>query len=556
MARRQKSKLSSNALLKVPAINSEKVYLFLRVLVAVVFAIFLFQDRSFITLFLNGSNDESYFLPFFFLFICYLIPCIYALFKSFESNVLKQSAILFFIALMPRLFFLFYVDFHPTSDFWYYFRFGRDVLAGRAFYYPGYPIIGMMGLQNAAIMSIFSTHIFGFQLAHIFMSCFSCVMLFVILKSWDKRVAVVSAFLFAIYPASVLASVATTNRNSALLFMLLSIFFIQKMLATLDSANIRQPLWYVLIATVFFMISHFFHISGIIILASFGLYLALYCVNRKQFVKRLLLLYMVPVAAYAILPSFLISVTYNIGIIQSKESLSNSMHLAVGTSYPTGCLDSFRRRNLIYNPHILDWRRIEIDGHPVASWSLDRAVQRRIFNEVTISNLRDMGFSGTIRLLRNKFQSAWIGGCSYVYIFPWHVSLLQLDRMANEGLLSTERYQYREKLRMRIIPGLTNLDIVFTQFIYILSIVGIALRRKIEDESPTNIFTFVLGGWILKNAISQQQSRYRFLGMPTFMIFAAIGIVCLYDLYKRYNSKDSSTNVSNIKKNKGIIKVK
>ena len=518
-------------------INSEDIYFFLRICVAAFFGLFLVLDRSFINLFLNGRHDQSYFLPFFFFFVCLMVLYAYILYKEFNSQSAKICAVLFALALLPRLFFLFYIDYIPVSDFLRYFEYGNNVLIGEPSDYPGIPIFGVLAMQNAFLMLFFSSTLFGFQLSHILLGCVSCFMLYLILKQWDKRVAIISGFLFAVFPTAVLASVMTTNRNSALTFMLLSIYFFQKALTNLENPKLNHFLKYAFLSSIFFMISHFFHPSGIIVLISYGLFLVLYCFRQERFNKRLILLFCSHLLLFVMLPPLLINFTYNRGIITERYTYTMFKQLAIGTSYPTGNLSSVRGsyENI---DSIINLRTAYIDGEPTLIRSLDRRTQREVYMVLVNHNLSELGVEGIVRLLRNKINTTWMVHDSYVNSLPWSGYLARLDRWYNEGLLTMELDRHRQNLRTRIIPGLANLNTAFTQWIYILSIIGIVLRRKIEKEAPPHIFMFILGGWMLLSAVLQQQPRYRFFGMPMFIIFAAMGIVCVYDFWKTSQNKN------------------
>ena len=555
--RKQKNKQSKGISLLKTKLNPESIYFYMRLCVAVLFGAFLLYDRSFINLLINARTDSSYFLPFFFLYIIFLIPCIYVLYKEFNSHSVKLCVILFFIAFLPRLFFLFYIDYIPFSDFLRYFTFGRNVLAGEVVHYCGFPIFGLMGIQNAVIMSVFSTHLIGFQLAHILFGCISCILLYVIFKDWDKRVAVISGFLLAIYPTAIFASVVTGNRNSALVFMLFSILFLQKALSYLEHAKLRYSLMHIFVSTCFLMVSHFFHNSGVIVLISFGLFLVFYSYKTLSLVKRAAILFSVPLVVFVALPPILISLTYEYGIIDCRHRKSILDVVASGTDYPHGTgwhaylKPSYIESRLLRNqeelfPDIQELfpffhrgqvHLVEIDGVIVPIWYLEDDVQRRVFSEIITLNLREMGLSGTLRLFRNKMDYIWIGEATdYIWI-AWGGYLRRLDSWEREGSLTVELYERRDLLRARIIPGMSNLDLVFTQWIYILSIIGILLRRKIDVKSPYNIFTIILGGWVAFTLIVVAVTRYRFNAMIFFMVFAAIGIVCLYDFWKSYDSK-------------------
>ena len=482
-----------------------KIYFLLKIILAAFLLTGIIINPAIFTIF--SANRDGLFLPFLWCYVVMLVAYYYLMKKtiSLERNFEICLALLF-MALLPRLVALAYFEYVPTYDFLRYFRFGQYVLEGNfpiRYISEHYrqPVFAGLAMLQGVLMYFFSSTLLGLQLANIFMVSFSCVLIYSIIQRYNKAVGGVAAYLYVVYPAGILSPLVTSNQHGALLFVLLSIYFIQKGLAL----NNKKAFMFISISAICVLISHFFHQSAPIVLVSLTLFLLLNSIGNKNFLFRRA----IPIIAVFLLifgfgQNVVLDIAYNRGIMEVREPTRHMLFkVYLGTSF-------YSRGG---------WYRYD-DQH---FRHLPRQVQRDYYLEMIRNNLTGVSFRDVASLARTKVSIAWFTGSSYICCWLPHGLYTQLQEQGRD----------EERLSLKAVTqALAQVDMLFTHIVYLFCIIYLVFAKKIESNNVLNIFLFIAGGWILFLVFTEVQSRYRYPAMPTFMIFAAFGLVYFYDFIK------------------------
>ncbi len=196
---------------------------------------FLIYDGGLLSIFEDdGTKGNFYSLLWLYLALC-IIYCFIG--KKFISKMRSDLGIaisIFLLTAMPRLILLSKQIYIPTKDFDRYLNFGIDMYNGNyaavadQIAVHSMPGMGGLAIWNGIIAKLFSPTLFGFQIANVVMVSLIAVLLYLLLKSYNKNVAIIAALLFALYPSSIVSTQITTNPHGAILLFLLAILCYQK----------------------------------------------------------------------------------------------------------------------------------------------------------------------------------------------------------------------------------------------------------------------------------------------------------------------------------------
>lgn len=499
-------------------------------ILSLIIVVFIAYDPQFLKyLFVNGST-KGLFLPFWFGFIFMLgiYVFVYTKIKKYDRNW-KIAFAIFALAVIPRLSTLFIgygIDFPyiPDNDFAEYVKYGQNM------YYGNYeavankvsnkfhlPTHGGMAIFFGLISHIFSPTVIGFQTANIIITSLICVAIFYLAKDYNKNVAIIASLLYAVYPSNIISTQITTNHHGATLMFLIALIFFKKYFLKMTDDDYKS-LKYVFAGTVFIVISNFIHPSGIVIILSViftfiiiiinTIYKEGFKLNRRM--KVTILAIAIVAGGSSALTEIGKSYCYNHGIIESKEGAPFLFMAVLGLNAETGGGTNSSEIEYLSN--------LPEDEKTKACLDI-------IFNERLKQPPKDLA-----KLIGNKVGSTWFTRDSY---FGWYsrVVLQQLQDQIDENPENTTLVTQKQNFEL-IRFALEHVDVVFTNIIYVFTVIGFLFRLKKKDEKESdiyllNVMVLIILGWIGVVVLSETQPRYRYQSMPEFMVFASIGIYML-----------------------------
>jgi len=485
----------------------------IRVMLAVFLLAFLFYDQSFFKAFVFGTDvlHKEFFTVFSVLFVSCLLLYIIIAFKIKKYSTPTICVIIFILAMLPRFVLMLGQFYIPASDFKNYFSFGQNI------YYKRYDLVASvidlyqmpkmcgLALLNGLIAYIFSPSLNGFITANILMTSSICVMLFALLKSINKTAGVVAGLLYAIYPSSIISSQITTNHHGALLFLLIAVYVYQKSLAYIS----YKRYWiYVVLSALCVVISNFYHQSAIILLIALLIYLLANIIARKEHrsnIVKMILSFVLIACIFIFGTDAVVNICYKHGAINSQNEISILFKFAMGTD-----IDSSGMYNDKYESY--EYRIMSPENQRDAYW------------EAIKENIKKADTKQLLSLFADKTHTAWFKLDSY--IAGWYRNAQSDDyaRKKNEGSLTRELILLINKEGFAIYEA-AHVDMLYIQWIYLFAAIGLMIKRKIPLKSSVNILLFVSIGWIIFIALTEMQTRYRYIAMPAFFMLSAIGIV-------------------------------
>ena len=194
------------------------------------------SKNSFYKLLLNGTESTLYeiIIPITILYMLLAFVLFLILKKLYDYGTYKDRVrniciYIFFISFILRFIVINMGFYIPINDFSRYYELGINA------YYGNYneissivssyhiPTFGGLALINGFIMRIFSTSVYGMQIANCIINSLSCVILFIIFKDKDIKIGAIAGFLYALYPANIFSTTVTTNTHGSILFNLLAV---------------------------------------------------------------------------------------------------------------------------------------------------------------------------------------------------------------------------------------------------------------------------------------------------------------------------------------------
>ena len=485
----------------------------IRLILAVFLLAFLFNDRSFDKIYFFGSEvlHKEFFTVFSVLFISCFILYIIIAFKIMKYNTPAICVVIFILALLPRFLLMAGQLYTPTSDFKNYLSFGENILFRRydivAAIINSYQMPKMCGLAllNGAIAYIFTPSLNGFITANILMTSLICVMIFLLVKNINKNAGVIAGVLYAIYPSSIISSQITTNHHGALLFMLIAVYVYQKGLVHINN---KRCWLYVVLSAICIVISNSFHQSMIILLISLFIYLLaniIACKDSRLNIIKMILSFVFIVIIFIYGTDSIVKLCYKYGIIKSQDEISILFKFAMGTDIES---------NGMYND--------KYGSHEYKNMSQKN--QRHTLLEAIKENFKKVDIKQFLYLLVDKTHTAWFTPDSYIVCWYRDAESIIFSKIINEGLLTYELALHMNKESFAIYEA-AHLDMLYVQWIYLFGAIGLFIKRKIPINSSINILLFISIGWIIYIALTEMQTRYRYIAMPAFFMLSAVGIV-------------------------------
>lgn len=457
------------------------------------------------------------------LFGALLLGCVF-LAQRFETlGVVQTAALIFSLALIPRILFGFTFTGEQISDFGVYQQLGQAVVWGHPQFVADvvkqYQIREFAGLAvlNGLLGQIFSATTEGYQLASAVMTSFICVAVWLLGSQISRRVGYLAALMYCFYPASLVNTQLLTNQHCATLFGLLSIFVLYQAVKT--EGGFVKTLSLGALSSLLLTASHLCHPSSITTRIAFVCYLVVLCIagwRQKKRLLRLIALLLCVVLVFTGALTLCLSILEQCGYLyEGQQNGTVLSHIVVGLNPETKGAYSKE-----------DYAAIAaVPAEEQGAFAL------RIIKE----RLSDVGTAA--KTLLGKTISIWVKTDN---------SFIFYEDMLKAAANQTESPARIERL-IGLNSGLEFFDALYLTFVFAFAAVGIWLREKRKPLDITDLFVWVLLGWIGAQMLNEAQSRYRYFAMPFVMIFAAIGISRLLECRKAKRMPDKEAKPSSLR---------
>lgn len=415
------------------------------------------------------------------LWLAWAALCFIALRKIGDAK--WAAAAVFALALLPRLSLAFVQTYTPTSDFLSYWQMGQAFLRGdkaliaavvdnsRAYEFAG------IGVWEGFMQFVSGQTALGYQLLQCVITSGTAVLIYLLGSRMDRRVGLIAALLYALYPSNLAFSQVFTNQHLATFLALSAVLVFLK---AMDETALRKSVLLGALAGALLLFSHYEHPSSIVTRAAFVVFAALLCFDlRGQWLRVLcalaacLLLFS---AGNALLGRLLLTQGYRLET--TRGSVLKEGVLTGLTGETDGLLDSAIR----------DEYRALTDAEQSA------AIMEKLLHPAELA-----------KLFARKALKLW-GAMDSSFVFYTH----ETNGTETASAVS---------------ESLGALDVPFVAAVYLLSALGLVFNRK--ARGALRLPMLITAGWIGVYLIYEIQMRYRYYAMPLLMIFAAAGLVWL-----------------------------
>ena len=402
-------------------------------------------------------------------------------------------AILFLLALTPRLALALLQPYTPTNDFMCYWEMGEALLQGdpsvTAHYVNHFLILEYAGLGvvSAAMQLISGGTMMGFQILLTLITSINTVLIYQIGKSFHSHVGIIAAFIYALYPSNIVMTQVFTNQHMATMLALLSLLVYLK---GFQSRTICRAGLHGGAAGVLLLCSQYAHPSSLVTRIAFAVFAILLCIELSSNRKRVAITLCVLIACL-LLYSFGLYMTDKILLYYSLRDTGAvqyriTTYLLVGLNHETdGLLDETAKY----------YYMIMTPQQALAE------IWRRIRNPIKLFGL-----------FVRKASRMWGSMDTSFYFYTDYINNTPFQHM--------------------IASALGALDGLYTTAAYLLTAAGLFFAR--DKIRPLALPLIILTGWLSIYLFTEIQPRYRYYGMMFVTIFAAVGV---YTLWQRYRMK-------------------
>ena len=411
------------------------------------------------------------------------------------------TAIIFLLALAPRLTLALLHPYTPTNDFAFYWDMGAALIQGDpsviAHYVNHFHILEYagLGIVSAAMQCISGGTLIGFQILLTLITSINTVLIYQIGKRFHRHVGLIAAFLYALYPSNIVMTQVFTNQHMAVLLALLSLLTYLK---GFRSRTISHAIVQGGIAGILLLFSHYAHPSSLVSRVAFAVYALLLCVelsrNRQQVIRTLCVLIaclLIFSVGFHIADQVMLSYKLR---SETTEQYHVTTYMLVGLDHTTdGLLDEIEKyRYMMMTPQEA-WTEV---------WS-------RVKDPIKLGGL----------LIRKAFRM-WGSMDTSFYFYTDYTNNTPFQHM--------------------VASAFGALDGLFTVASYLLAAIGLFLSRN--KMRPLALPLIVLTGWFSIYLFSEIQPRYRYYGMIFVIIFAAVGCHLLWQRYMEKRRTQHSTD--------------
>lgn len=417
------------------------------------------------------------------------------------NNLIWIAIVLFSIALIPRLAVMFLYEYVPTNDFKNYVNFGnafiKDGIAGMTQAISTYsmPEMGGLVILYGLISFLFNGSILGYVLTNCFLTSFITLCVFYIGNEYKKEVGIIGALLFAAYPMNIISAQITTNHHGAILFTLLALCLFDKQCKT--NGNFKKLL-YAGLCGLSLTISNFWHASIIIPVLAICGYGIIRCMHKFENKRKILLSFLDlcrAIILFFIINSACLLLITNLTGLKVNTNFWSKIYVGINKdTRGTYNLDDYQEFANLNSKECISLITERLDTY-------------------SLEELAD--------LLKDKMNIIWFGGDSYSDFYIESIALEYYDKSKKNELSDQENTKYLKIFRL--MSDLKSFDRIYVNLIYVFWVLGVILRKRKEDNILDCILWLILG-WIGVHIFIEVQPRYRYLAMPSMIIFASIGI--------------------------------
>jgi len=431
------------------------------------------------------------------------------LYRGGKKSAAHWAAIVFCMALLPRLAAYLFIRYIPTSDFANYYEMGLAfargdyaAVASQAATYHIPDFVGL-GVINGCLLSLFGTDIRAFQLVHCVITSLSCAAVYLVAQRFDEKAAPVAGFLFAVYPANIIYSQVTSNQHVGVLFTLLAVWLL---LGALGARKLWKAALLALFSGISLLISQYAHPSTTPTLIAFSLYwLTLFLSAWKR--KKEWIGLLCVAAAFAL-------------------GLCGGRALANAGMDTVGLREGTKGPNSSYLAKVVIGLNPETCGaYSESDWGMIWSVPAEEQNELCLSVIRERLQQDDLwGLFDTKILRAWMVKDNS---FSWATTGLSAQA-GEEQAAGAESAVRDEQLALldRFLTAYKLMDFFYVAAVFLFAWIGVFLRRR--KSGGSDLILWIVLGWMGVHLLIEIQTRYRYLAMPFLMIFAAMGLMRLF----------------------------
>lgn len=453
-----------------------------------------------------------------------------------KSSKMQMAIFIFAGALMIRLIALFFGDYILSNDFENYFNLGNYFYSGNyeqilsTTQKYGIPKLAGIGILYGTLEHIFSPTLLGVKLINCIFTSIVCVEIYLLLALQSNRAAAISAFLYMVYPTSIISSQITTNHHAATVFLLAAFysFFLATPPPPREGAIKKGTVLLIVSTAALLVLSDLMHPSAIIAICA----LIAFCItsfvsnflHRKSRFEKGMFRILFKCACVCILYAV---------ILNSSLMMMESAGLCKADSTTT----------------VLSKIRVGLDVEHDGRWwpggygevqAIEDIREQRMFCIQEIKrNLKNP--SAVLRLMWRKTDIAWFDGDGY-YSFYFEAKSMQLSEEISKaeslGLDQEAEEIYKQLLEINNRSTLlSRFDALYIYAIWVFALIGLIALIRTPETTILDLTTWLPVGWMAFIIISEMQARYRYQSMPFVIMLSGFGISSIYGMMHTYFNK-------------------
>ena len=495
--------------------NMQKgIYFIFRVIAAVFMMIFFVM-----TIIMYPHNTTNFALEGILLITAAVgVACFLTFVMQKQKNMWLDIAIIFILALLPRIILALKFQTIPYSDFEWYYKAGAAMAQGELYhpdlleFYSRYNSL-VTGIPYAygAIGAIFGTSIFSFQIGFSVITSFIVVMVYLIGKQIQRNIGLLAALLYAFYPGNIMAAQVFTNQHFSILFILVAFYLIFLSVKKVDQRPVLSVVLG-LLGAVGITCARLILPNTPVMVASAIIYLAIFTiVQLKKWKSRLVML--VIVLFIIVLPTvgsrLLFNQAVNMGWITKQGATA-------GVNYTGKIVVGI-------NPETRGGYSYDFYNMSAIKDERERSLYQKELLQERISSPQLL-----LNTLYGKTRNMWASPDVMYYWYQYNgIKGLSEKSVAGEELSVSEqkyidqyndrdgRYQYTDQPMLMMA--------------YLFAAIGVFRKKGMTSGHIFNLILILLLGWIGAHLLIEVQPRYRYFIMPVIFIFVASGAYYVRD---------------------------
>lgn len=439
-------------------------------------------------------------------FVCciFLFIVLYRRLKT--ANTVLILICVFMLALIPRLTLRFCMACEPISDFKNYYDMG--VAFTSKDYATVVSIVNEYGIPDfyglaviyGVILSIFGESTYALQFACCCNASLITVIIALIAMRYSKKAGLAAGLIYAIYPGNVIMAQVATNQHVAILFALVSVYFV--MCATDEQRGIWISVAFAGIGGLCLLVSQYSHPSSITTQIAVASYLIVLVIGSVWNWKRMLCIAAVAVMFFG---CFYVTKTASTALMRSSGYMGDTSGF-----YQDGLFK------------IVTGMNPETEGgysDQISALDFGKTPEER--KAYAWNMLKEFWPTrkGLLTFFDAKVRRVWLGKDDLNW---WCGSFFHdISKEWSNGTESLVADQMAEHLRT-FIGAYIYLDFFFVAGIYVFALLGILFRRR--GKYSLDLVVWALLGWVSVHLFIEIMQRYRYYGITMFIVFAGVGI--------------------------------